>query len=111
VNRNSGLSLLHLPRVPTPCLASSARMDQSIAISTAALTQPPPGIKDFPLMQQAQQSLDSLPSKGTVGHGEDAKLQVGESQSPLGGVREKGARGSMTATFVTPLLTHSHSAA
>ncbi|GAA6012285.1 hypothetical protein JCM11491_007082 [Sporobolomyces phaffii] len=48
-------------------------MDQSISISTAALTQPPPAIQDFPLMQQAQQSLDSPRPAGDAA---DAKLQV-----------------------------------
>ncbi|GAA5836132.1 hypothetical protein JCM3766R1_001973 [Sporobolomyces carnicolor] len=47
-------------------------MDQAINISTAALTQPPPAIKDFPLMQQAQNNLDSPRTHDD----DDAKVQV-----------------------------------
>ncbi|GAA5838782.1 hypothetical protein JCM5353_000189 [Sporobolomyces roseus] len=52
-------------------------MDQSIPIAHSALTQPPPSIQDFPLMQQAKLSLsDSSTPSTRVQGGEDAKLQV-----------------------------------
>ncbi|GAA5963085.1 hypothetical protein JCM3765_001764 [Sporobolomyces pararoseus] len=51
-------------------------MDQSIPISTSALTNPPPSIKDFPLMQQAQLNLDSTTSTVVGGDDDDAKLQL-----------------------------------
>lgn len=56
-------------------------MDQSIPISTAALTNPPPSIQDFPLMQQAKLNLNDNEDEETQQQeatSQDAKLQLGE---------------------------------
>lgn len=65
-------SLVHSPE-------QHSVMDQSIPIAHSALTQPPPSMQDFPLMQQAKLSLsDSSTPSTRVQGGEDAKLQVGK---------------------------------
>ncbi|GAA5980721.1 hypothetical protein JCM5350_006364 [Sporobolomyces pararoseus] len=54
-------------------------MDQSIPISTAALTNPPPSIQDFPLMQQAKLNLNDNEDEETQQQeatSQDAKLQL-----------------------------------
>ena len=55
-------------------------MDQSIPISTAALTNPPPSIQDFPLMQQAKLNLNDNDQETQQQEttSQDAKLQLGE---------------------------------